>query len=296
MEKVLITGGTGLIGSYLRNELHRRGYETVILSRRTGPSFAKWDIESGYIAEEAFEGVSYIIHLAGENIADKRWSEQCKKAIVESRTKSAELILKELIERNIRIKAFVSAGAIGYYGAVTSDIPIDETAEAGKDFLAETCQKWERSAMAFSKTADRVCIIRTGLVLAKGGGLLKRLLLPAKMGVSVVFGDGKQYMPWIHIKDLCNMYIKAIEDSNMDGIYNAVSPTSVTNRDFSNILGVALSKKPLIIKIPKFIISLMFGELGQVLVTGSKISADKIIEAGYKFEFTDLQEAFKDLI
>jgi len=296
MERVLITGGTGLIGSYLRNELHRRGYETAILSRRSGPGLVKWDIEKEFIAPDAFDGVNHIIHLAGENIADKRWSESRKKSILESRTKSAELILSELKSRNIHLKTFVSASAVGYYGAVTSDIPFVETSPTGKDFLAMVCQKWEQSADAFTKVADRVCILRTGLVLAPDGGLLKRLLMPAKMGVSVVFGNGRQFMPWIHIKDLCNLYIKAIEDSNFNGIFNAVSPNSVSNKEFSNILGRALGKRQLLIKIPLLAVSMAFGELGCILLTGSKISAKKTIESGYNFEFTDLEKAFRDLI
>jgi hypothetical protein len=296
MEKVLITGGTGLIGTYLQNELHRRGYETAILSRRSGPGLVKWDIETGYIAPDAFYGVDHIIHLAGENIADKRWTDARKKSILESRTKSAELILSELKARNIHLKTFVSASAVGYYGAVTSDIPFVETSPAGNDFLADVCQKWEQSALSFGNVADRVSILRTGLVLAPNGGLLKRLLTPAKMGVSVVFGDGKQYMPWIHIKDLCNLYLKAIEDSNFSGIFNAVSPSAVTNREFSKVLGQALNKKQLIIKMPIFAISMVFGELGCVLLTGSKISAKKIIESGYEFEFTDLEKALRDLV
>ncbi|MEI6090948.1 MAG: TIGR01777 family oxidoreductase [bacterium] len=296
MEKVLITGGTGLIGTYLRNELHRRGYGTVILSRRSGTGLVKWDVENEFIASDAFDGVNHIIHLAGENVADKRWSEARKKSILESRTKSAQLILNELQVRNIHLKTFVSASAVGYYGTVTGDILFVETTPGGNDFLADVCQKWEQSALALTNVADRVCILRTGLVLALNGGLLKRLLLPAKMGISVVFGDGKQFMPWIHIKDLCNMYIKSIEDGNFSGIYNAVSPNSVTNREFSDILGKALNKRQLIIKIPQIVVSIIFGELGQVLVSGSKISAKKIIEAAYEFEFTDLEKAFRDLI
>ncbi len=296
MEKVLITGGSGLIGRSLQTELKNRGYEPVVLSRRDGVGFAKWDIESGYIDTEALEGVTHIIHLAGESIADKRWSPKRKKAILDSRVLGAELILKELIAKNIRIKSFISASAIGYYGAVTSETIFDETSPLGDDFLADVCQKWEDSAQKFSSVADRVCIIRTGLVLAKNGGLLERLLMTAKMGLSVVFGSGKQYMPWIHIKDLCNIYIKAIEDSNLAGIYNAVSPYPVTNKEFSLILGKVLTKKQIIFKMPAFIISLIFGELGKILVTGSKVSSQKIIDAGYKFEFPNLTDALRNLL
>jgi uncharacterized protein len=299
-QKVLITGGTGVIGNRLCEKLAEKGYKVSILSRTRRPNAEvptyAWDIEKGEIEEGALESIDHIIHLAGAGIGDRRWTTQRKKLILDSRILSCDLIFDKLKNEKGKIKSFISASAIGYYGAYTSDKIFCETDPPANDFLGETCKLWEESVDRFEMLGIRTVKIRMGLVLAKNGGVLKKLLFPVQMGLASAIGDGKQYMPWIHIDDLCDIYIKALEDTRMNGAYNAVAPEHKTNKEFIMTLAHVLKKPIWIPNIPGFVLKCVFGKMSQILLKGSRVSAVKISKAGYQFLFPTLERALHNLL
>lgn len=295
MEAVLITGGTGLIGKHLSFLLESKGYEVRLLSRNEN-SNAKyktfvWDINKGYIDEKAFENVDYIIHLAGAGIADKKWSEDRKKVLIDSRVKSTKLLLAYVQKLNLSLEAFISSSAVGYYGSITSEIIFKEDDNAGNDYLAEICKLWEAAIFQFQSERIRTVAIRTGIVLSEKGGALKKMKTP----VITALGNGLQYMPWIHIDDLCEIYIKAIEDSSMEGAYNGVAPEHETNKTFSKKLAKAFKRPFFPIGAPAFVLKTVFGEMSTILLNGSRIASQKISDAGFHFKFPSLKDALSDL-
>jgi len=299
METILITG-KGLIANYLADQLHKMGYNISFLSRskKNNSPFQTytWNIDQNQIDEEAIATADYIIHLAGANISGARWTAKRKQIIINSRVKSASLIFNEVKRQSKKIKAFISSSAVGYYGAITSDNIFTEEDPPSKDFLGETCRLWEQAADDFAVSGTRTVKIRTGVVLTKQGGALEKMMGPVKMGIGSALGTGKQYLPWIHIDDLCSIFIKAIEDSNMKGAYNAVTPDAKTNKEFTKILARTLNKPFWFPNIPAFMMKLMFGEMAVILLEGSRVSAGKIKRTGFKFKFTDLKTALTDLL
>ena len=296
MKKVLITGGTGLIGKRLSFLLASRGYEVRILSRNDSSNSVYktfvWNVKAQYINDNAFKDLNHIIHLAGAGIADKRWSEKRKKEIINSRVDSTNLLYATVKRLQIPLQSFISASATGFYGSFTTQTTFKETDKAATDFLGKVCRLWEKSIFQFNKEKIRTVAFRTGIVLAKNGGALKKMKTP----IISPLGDGKQYMPWIHIDDLCELYIKAIEDTNFKGAYNAVSTEYQSNISFS--IALAKIQKRLFIPIgaPKFILKLIFGEMSTIILNGSKVSASKIKQTGFKFKFETLEDSLKNLI
>lgn len=300
METILITGGTGLIGKQLCKKLKEKGYRVTLLSRVSRHDADiltyTWNIDKKRIEKEAIETADYIIHLAGVNVADKRWTNKRRQLIIDSRIKSTQLIFDEIKEHKNKLKAFISASAVGYYGEITSDKIFRETDPSSDDFLGKTCQQWEQSADGFETLGIRTVKIRTGVVLTKQGGALEKMILPIKAGIGSAIGSGKQYMPWIHIDDLCNIYIKAIEDTQMNGAYNAVAPDYKTNKDFNKTLARVLKKPFWFPGIPAIVVKIAVGKMSSMLVKGSRISSDKIKAAGYDFLYPDLEKALTDLL
>ena len=303
-ETVIITGGTGLIGSRLCQLLHENGYDTIVLTRKKSQDLVAnesslvsfWNPEKGIIDENLIGKADYIIHLAGANIGESRWSSKRKQLIQNSRTEPAKLILETIKKRENKIKAFITASAIGYYGSITSDKIFTETDQPAQDFLGETCKKWEAAADEFETLGIRTVKIRTGLVLSKNQGALSKMKLPARFGISASFGNGRQYLPWVHIDDLCSIYIQAIQNTNMKGPYNAVAPQHVTNNDFNRSLIGFYRKRFIKTPIPAFILRIVLGEMSDILLEGSRISSDKISSTGYKFRYPELNSALKNLI
>jgi uncharacterized protein (TIGR01777 family) len=299
MATILITGGTGLVGKHLCDKLQEKGYDVAILSRTkkeiNGTQVYTWNLDKELIDKKALETADYIIHLAGANIAEKRWTPKRKQLIIDSRVKTAELIFNNIKRTKHKLKAFISASAIGYYGAVTSDKTFSEVDSCHNDFLGETCKLWEEAADKFEELEIRTVKIRTGVVLTKKGGALAKMKTPVKMGIASAIDSGNQYMPWIHIDDLCNIYIKAIEDVEMKGIYNAVAPEHVTNIEFTRKFASVLNKPFWFPNIPAFIMKLIFGEMSVILLEGSKVSSEKIKKSGYKFIYSNLISALKNL-
>ncbi len=300
MKTVLITGGTGLVGKYLSKKLIEKGYFVATLGRQSKkqsdiPNYT-WNIEKNELEDGALENVDYIIHLAGANIGEKRWTSKRKKEIVDSRIKSSQLIFQKITENKHQLKAFISASAIGYYGAITTDKIFVETDQPSQDFLGETCRLWEDAANNFESLGIRTVKIRTGVVLTYQGGALAKMITPVKVGLGASIGSGKQYMPWIHIDDLCEIYLKAIEENNMHGAFNAVAPEHKTNREFSETLTKVLKKKVWFPSIPAFILKIIFGKMSELILNGSRVSSNKLIKEGFQFKFPDLKSALEDLI
>jgi uncharacterized protein (TIGR01777 family) len=247
METILITGGTGLIGSHLCPRLEEEGYAIALLSRRkksvNGYQIFEWNPEKEEIEEGAIESADYIIHLAGANIGEKKWTQKRKKEIVESRIKGIDFLYRKIKKKNKSIKAFVSSSAVGYYGSVTGGKIYNENDSPGNDFLAQVCVKWEKAADQFQHFGIRTVKLRSGVVLSREGGALDQMKTPVQMGIGSPLGSGKQYVPWIHIDDLCSIYIKAIEESKITGAYNAVAPDYRTNAEFMHLIA-DISNKP----------------------------------------------------
>ena len=300
MSTVLIAGGSGLIGKHLSQKLIAKGFKVSILSRNPlklpNIKTYHWDMKKKLLDERSIEEAEFIINLSGENIGDKRWSAERKKLIIDSRIGSTLLIFDKVKERKIKPRAFISASAVGYYGTITSNKTFTESDPAGNDFLAETCKEWEQAADKFKELHIRTVKLRTGVVLTKHGGALSRMTTPVTMGLGSALGSGKQYLPWIHIDDLCEIYIKAIEDINMEGAYNAVAPEQVTNREFTRTLAVALAKPFWLPNVPAPFLKLLFGEMADILLKGSRISSDKITTDGFVFRFAFLKEALNELL
>lgn len=291
MSKVLITGGTGLVGSRLTELLLKKNHEVVILSRNPKEQNEfKWDIKNDFIDDKAFENIDYIIHLAGAGIADERWSDKRKKVIIDSRVETANLLFKKVKELNLNLKGFVSASGSGYYGAVTSDKIFKETDKPGNDFLGEVCQKWEDAAHQFKALKVPVTILRTGIVLSKTGGALEKMKTP----IISPLGSGNQYLPWIHIDDLAEMYIYTIEN-NIEGVFNAVAPEHHTSKTFSKALAKNINRPFIGVNVPSFALKLMFGDMSQILLKGSRLSSKKIEKNGYPFRFKTLNKALSNL-
>jgi len=299
VRKILISGGTGLIGTHLARKLQEKGYQVALLSRsaKMDDSFPvfQWNPDKGEIDDKALDHADFIIHLAGVNIGDKRWSPTRKQQILDSRVKSGELLYQAIEKRKQKPQAFISASAIGYYGAVSSDTLFEETAPAHSDFLGQICESWEGVADRFGETGIRSVKIRIGIVLAKEGGALSKLSIPIRLGVGAPIGSGKQYMPWIHIEDLCGIFIHAVEHEQLAGAYNAVAPEHITNRDLTRRIARGLRKPLWLPNIPASFLRLLFGEMSVMLLQGSRVSSDKIRAAGYHFQFPELELALQQL-
>lgn len=297
---VLITGGSGMIGSYLTGILIGEGFQVRHLSRQGGRqgeiTTYKWDPSGGYLDEEALKGTDYIIHLAGANIGEGRWTKRRRAGIVESRVASARLLHRAVASSGTRLRAFISASATGYYGAITSDYIFSENDLPADDFLGHVCREWEEAASLFEKSGTRTVIIRTPVVLAGNDSALSKMMLPAKAGFLVKTGSGRQYMPWIHIADLCAVYLRAIKDDNMTGAYNAVAPQHVRHDMFMSELGRVLKKPLLSPAIPGFLLRLVLGEMSSLVLHGSRVTPEKIIAAGYSFKYPDLHSALENVI
>lgn len=290
-----------MLGSRLSEILSEKGYEVAHLSRsknsKSPYTTYVWDINKGYIESGALDNTSIIIHLAGAGVADKRWTDDRKKLLKSSRIDSANLLLSHLEKSRSKLEAFISASAIGIYGFDTGAIlQTEDRMHLGDDFLATLTKDWENAADQFKNYASRVVKFRIGLVLSKQGGLLAKLLPPARLGLSTAFGNGDQYMSWIHIDDLANMFIMAMEKETLNGVYNAVAPNPETNTDFLKVLAGTIDRPYILPNTPKFIMKLAFGELSSVITGGNKVSSEKIEKMGFTFHFDTLEKALKHLL
>jgi uncharacterized protein (TIGR01777 family) len=297
-KNVLITGGTGFVGRNLTNLLINNGYSVSILSRRKRSNTADvyyytWDVPNQTIESEAVLKADYIIHLAGENIAEKRWSKKRKEDIISSRSESIRVLYLALQNNTKRLEAFVSASGVGIYGAVNGEEICTEDIPLANDFLGVTCQKWEAAADTIESLGVRTVKIRTGLVLGKNDGFLHKIAPIFKMKLGSAIGSGNQYMPWIHVDDLCRIYLKALTNTNMSGAYNAAINDGTTNAVFSKTLANFYGYAMWLPNVPAFLIKIALGEMSKLVLTGRRVSSDKISKTGFEFKFKNLEQALR---
>ena len=304
MQTVLITGGTGLVGKAITNTLITKGYNVIILTRdvsskknRPGISYAGWDVAKQGIDLAALESADYIIHLAGAGVVDKRWTDAYKTEIVESRTESGRLIYKALKNNPNKVKAVVSASAIGWYGADTNPVKsFTETDKADENFLGNTCMLWEQSIEPVEGLGKRLVKLRIGIVLSNGGGALVEFKKPLGFGVAAILGNGKQIVSWVHIDDLCALFIAGIENENLSGSYNAVAPDPVSNKTLTIQLAKALKKSfYLPLYVPAFVLKIMMGQSSIEVLKSTTVSCKKILDTGFQFTFITIDAALNDL-
>lgn len=298
-KNILITGGSGLIGSRLTELLLEAGHTVAHLGRSEKSNSAvptfQWNIKDQRLDEKAFLNADTIIHLAGASVAAKRWTKKRKREILESRTKSTRLLFDALEKTEHTIKSFISASGIAYYGVDSRDV-FTETSPAGNDFLANVTRQWEEESDRFTSLGIRVVKLRTGLVLSEKGGALKELARPVKYFIGAPLGSGDQTISWIHMDDLCGIFIKAITDESMHGTYNAVAPNPVANRGMTKTIGTVLNRPVFLPAVPAVMLRLVLGEMAGIVLNGANVSPEKIQQAGYKFKFTSLEKALHDLL
>ena len=307
MSLIIISGGSGLIGSNLTRHLLDRNHDVVILTREKNKTsedkriqYSFWDVTKQVVDVELINKADHIIHLAGAGVMDKKWTAEYKKEIVNSRTKSAELLINSIDKNNPRIRSFISASAIGYYGPDQNPLPhkdgFIETDLPAPGFLGETCVLWEASSEPVKQSGIRLVKFRTGIVLANGGGALQEFKTPLKFGVAPIFGNGKQIISWIHIDDLCRMYCDAIENDFMQGVYNAVAPEPVSQKKFMIKLGQKVKNRFLTpMHIPHFMLKLILGKRSIEILKSATVSNKKIKASGFTFLYPSLDAALDDL-
>ena len=295
----MITGGTGLIGSRLIELLGQSGYRVSVVSRRKeavpGAAVWQWDVARQFIEAGAVEQADHIVHLAGAGVADERWTPARKREIMDSRTQSARLLHDTLARTGHRPKTFVSASAVGLYGADRGDALLDENSPPGTDFLAEVSKAWEQSARQIESIGIRTVLLRIGIVLSEKGGALAKIAAPVKLGAGAALGSGRQWMSWIHVEDLCRMVLFALQNPALSGPYNAVGPHPATNADLTRTLAHVLGRPLLLPNVPKLALKLAFGELAATVLGSLRVSNRRIAEAGFAYQYPELEAALREL-
>jgi len=299
--KILITGGTGLVGQEVTKLFELNNYEVSYLSRNPNKSNRKsffWNPENDEIDQNAIEYADVIIHLAGENISSKRWSAKQKERIINSRTQSTQLLEKVIKSAEKKPIAFISASASGYYGGETSDHIFTEEDKSGNDFLAETVERWEGSVNKIEELGVPTAILRLGLVMSHKGGALPKLLPTIKMGLGSAIRNGKQWMPWISIEDLARMFLFVLEKKLIPEkpthplIYNAVGVEHINNKEFMKRIARAIHRPFFFPNVPSFVFKILFGEMSIIVLNGSRISSKKIRDEGFEFKDTKIEDLF----
>ncbi len=297
--KILISGASGLVGTHLIPVLEAKGHEIYSLVRKTPKSAneIQWNAKTGFSEKEQarLEDFDAVVHLAGDNVASENWSQEKKRRIRESRTTGTRVLVEALKATQNPPKTFVSASASGFYGDRKDEVLTEESPK-GAGFLPDVCDEWEKEARKAEEFGARVVNPRIGVVLAKDGGALDKMLTPFKLGVGGVVGSGKQWMPWIALDDLLGVIIFALENESLRGAVNTISPGIVTNEQFTKALGAAVHR-PTILPIPEFAIKLLYGEMGEtLLLTGQRMIPEKLQEAGFEFQYPKLEDALKHVL
>jgi uncharacterized protein (TIGR01777 family) len=301
--RVLITGATGFVGRVIVRQLIEAGDEVVVLTRHIPGAalilgskcrFYQWNSQKELPPVEAFEGVDAVMNLMGEGIAEKRWSDEQKKKIYNTRIDGTHSLVEAMKELGAKSpKTLVSTSAIGIYGP-RGDEEVTETESSANDFLAHVCKDWEREAHRAEALGVRVAIMRVGVVLGRGGGALAKMLPVFKMGAGGPLGSGKQWMSWVHIEDLAAMYIRAAKEASFRGVYNATAPYPATNAEFTKVLGKVL-KRPAFAPAPAFVMQAVFGEMSTVLLDGQRVMPKRFHdEVHFHYRYPTLEMALKE--
>ena len=296
-KRVLIAGGTGLIGSHLSIQLLNAGYEVELLSRKAGTyngiNAYKWSVDDKEIFHPELDKIDVVINLAGAGIADKKWTKERKKVIIQSRVNAARTFEKYMQEGKLKPEVYLSASAVGYYGD-RGEEELTEDLEPGDDFLAQTTIEWEKAADLMNPFT-RVVKVRIGIVLSSKGGALPEMANPQRFGVGALLGGGKQYMPWVHIDDIAGMILFLLSNEKATGVFNAVSPNPVTQKEMVSAIAKGMGRPAIKIPAPGFALKLAMGEMAALVLNSNKVVPERIQNLGYQFNFTDASNALRDL-
>jgi uncharacterized protein (TIGR01777 family) len=304
MATILVTGGTGLIGSALTNALVARGDEVIILSRngqqpkQNSISFARWDPSAHKLDESAIAKADHVVHLAGANVAEKRWSMSRKKEILDSRVESGKVLAHAIKTIPNKVRSVVSASAIGYYGpdpVNPNPRPFIETDPAAPDFLGTIGGEWEEAIGPVKDAGKRLVILRTGIVLSDEGGAYPEFKKTLRFGIASIIGNGRQVVSWIHMNDLVNIYMEAIYNENWKGAYNAVAPSPASNGEL--VLSIARERRKffILVHVPSIVLKAVLGEMSVEVLKSTTVSAAKVMATGYEFKFPTIPDAVKNL-
>ena len=305
MQTVLITGGTGMVGQALTSYLLARGYQVIVLSRSAKKSsqqhlsYAMWDIDKQFIDTSAINAADIIVHLAGESVASKRWTAKRKQEIIDSRVKSGALLVKALKENKHKVKTVIAASAIGWYGPDTENSlqnGFNEADPFDNSYLGSTCKQWEGSVQGIIELGIRLVTLRIGIVFNKKGGALAEFIKPTKFGMATILGTGKQIVSWIHQDDLCKMIVFAAENETVKGVYNAVAPNPINNKDLVNTIASTMHKFHITLNVPVFVLKIMLGEMSIEVLKSANVSSKKIQHAGFHFDYPTVDIALRQLL
>lgn len=298
-KNILITGGSGLLGRELTKELLALGYNVSHLSRSHGKDphvkTFLWNVNKGQIDPHCIDGVDTIIHLAGAGIADKRWTNERKHEIINSRTKSIGLIYGLMKEKAHKVHLVISASGINYYGSDRGYELLTEDTQPSADFISDCCIQWEKAVDEGEQFGLRILKFRTGVVLTTEGGALPQLAMPVKWVVGSPLGTGKQWVPWIHHQDAIDTYLWGLENEQLTGVYNMIAPLPVTNKELTISVAKQLRRPLWAPNVPAFLIKLLFGEMASLVLGSTKASAQKIENAGFNFKYPDIASALKEI-
>lgn len=298
-KRIFITGGTGFIGSYLRNMLLKEGHYLTVITRNPGKyeeedaenqKFVPWSANLVPILDET----DYVINLAGENLFGQRWTKEVKDKIYNSRINTTRKIVNSMKKCETPPSLFISGSAVGYYGD-SGDKLLDEESSSGNDFLAKVCYDWEAEAEKAFSAGIRVAIPRIGIVLEEDGGVIEKMKLPFRLFAGGPLGDGKQYVPWVHMEDLCRAILYPIGKNNFNGPYNACSANPVTMNELAGTMGKVMSR-PSFFRVPEFVLKAFLGEAAEPILTSLRVQPKRLQTTGFEFEFEELEEALSDVL
>lgn len=293
---ILIAGGSGMIGTLLKQRLSAEGHKVTILSRTPkGPGFAYWNPSKNEIDPSILAECEVLINLSGEGIANKRWTDSRKELLRTSRTVPAAFLARSLNQMPNKVHTVIQASAIGYYGN-SGELLMTEDKPPAEGFLGTTCAMWEAAASAFRTPSRRLVVMRIGIVLANEGGYLAETIKAKRAGMIPVFGDGKQYISWIHIEDIAGFVSHAISKHHITGIYNLAAPSPVTSMEAAVTLKEVTSSAALIMKAPSWLLHLLLGSMASMLTEGQRVSSSRVTASGYSFKFPDIRQALSDLL
>lgn len=297
--KILITGGSGLVGRRLTKHLLKAGHKVNWLTRSgksmPGVKSYPWNVDKNDCDPKALEGVEAIVHLAGEGVAQKRWTPAQKQKILTSRTQSTRLLHNVLKKQKHNVQTFISASAIGYYGSDNGNHWLTENSAKGNDFLADVVDQWESTVDEITSLGLRTVKLRIGVVLSSHGGALEKMLRPIKWGVGAPLGSGKQYVSWIHIDDLCRLFMHCLANDEAKDVYNAVAPNPVMNTQLTKALAKAVHRKIALSKIPAFILKLTLGERANLVLGGARVKTIKLPGIDFSFHYEHIVDALENL-